>query len=150
MIFITTPSCFFEFLRIKNWILNNYLYLCSNKSHHASQRCVPRWDFAFYMSICITTYWSLLLVDSKQRLEDRLEDISFPSLSTSLYVADNERRTGDADRYGIFFRLQMHIRQLCYISLIPQYLPDCFFADNRFNFHTLAFYNWQNVRSGRT
>ena len=23
-------------------------YLCSNKSHHASQRCVPRWDFAFY------------------------------------------------------------------------------------------------------
>ena len=24
-------------------------YLCSNKSHHASQRCVPRWDFAFYM-----------------------------------------------------------------------------------------------------
>ena len=26
-------------------------YLCSNKSHHASQRCVPRWDFAFYMGI---------------------------------------------------------------------------------------------------
>ena len=24
-------------------------YFCSNKSHHASQRCVPRWDFAFYM-----------------------------------------------------------------------------------------------------
>ena len=24
-------------------------YLCSNKSHHASQRCVPRWDFAFYL-----------------------------------------------------------------------------------------------------
>ena len=23
-------------------------YFCSNKSHHASQRCVPRWDFAFY------------------------------------------------------------------------------------------------------
>lgn len=27
-------------------------YFCSNKSHHASQRCVPRWDFAFYMGIC--------------------------------------------------------------------------------------------------
>ena len=26
-------------------------YLCSNKSHHASQRCVPRCDFAFYMGI---------------------------------------------------------------------------------------------------
>ena len=24
-------------------------YFCNNKSHHASQRCVPRWDFAFYM-----------------------------------------------------------------------------------------------------
>ncbi len=23
-------------------------YFCSNKSHHAFQRCVPRWDFAFY------------------------------------------------------------------------------------------------------
>ena len=26
-------------------------YFCSNKSHHASQRCVPWWDFAFYMGI---------------------------------------------------------------------------------------------------
>ena len=26
-------------------------YLCSNKSHHASQRCVLWWDFAFYMGI---------------------------------------------------------------------------------------------------
>ena len=24
------------------------MYLCSNNSHHASQRCVPRWDFVFY------------------------------------------------------------------------------------------------------
>ena len=30
-------------------------YFCSNKSHHASQRCVPRWDFAFYMGIWTTT-----------------------------------------------------------------------------------------------
>ena len=37
------------------WILkkifgasNKKEYFCSNKSHHASQRCVPRWDFAFY------------------------------------------------------------------------------------------------------
>ena len=29
-------------------------YFCSNKSHHASQRCVPRWDFAFYMGIWTT------------------------------------------------------------------------------------------------
>ena len=29
-------------------------YFCSNKSHHASQRCVPWWDFAFYMGIWTT------------------------------------------------------------------------------------------------
>ena len=51
------------------------------------------------------TYWLLLLADSKQRLEDRLEDISFPSLSASLYVADNERCIDDTGRYGNFFRL---------------------------------------------
>ena len=29
-------------------VSNKKEYFCSNKSHHASQRCVPRWDFAFY------------------------------------------------------------------------------------------------------
>ena len=24
-------------------------FFCRNKSHHASQRCVPRWDFFVYM-----------------------------------------------------------------------------------------------------
>ena len=37
------------------------------------------------------TYWLLLLVDSKQRLEDRLEDISFGRISSSLYFAHNVR-----------------------------------------------------------
>ena len=32
-------------------VSNKKEYFCSNKSHHASQRCVPRWDFAFYMGI---------------------------------------------------------------------------------------------------
>gem|GEM_PF-2462505 len=30
-------------------------FFCRNKSHHASQRCVPRWDFLF---ICI---WNMLI-----------------------------------------------------------------------------------------
>ena len=29
-------------------VSNKKEYFCNNKSHHASQRCVPRWDFAFY------------------------------------------------------------------------------------------------------
>ena len=29
-------------------IPNKKEYFCNNKSHHASQRCVPRWDFALY------------------------------------------------------------------------------------------------------
>ena len=29
-------------------VSNKKEYFRSNKSHHASQRCVPRWDFAFY------------------------------------------------------------------------------------------------------
>ncbi len=30
---------------------NKKEYFCGNKSHHASQRCVPRWDFAFYIGM---------------------------------------------------------------------------------------------------
>lgn len=55
------------------------------------------------MSICITTYWSLLLVDSKQRLEDRLADISFPSLSPSLYNTHNVQLTAILEDMVDFF-----------------------------------------------
>ena len=49
-------------------------YFCSNKSHHASQRCVPRWDFAFYMvyELRQTTdkyRWTISLA-SKQRTDN--------------------------------------------------------------------------------
>ena len=48
-------------------------YFCSNKSHHASQRCVPRWDFAFYIGLWFTANnlwhrWTISLAP-KQRTD---------------------------------------------------------------------------------
>ena len=37
----------------------NKAYICVNRAHHASQRCVPRWDLAFYEG------WSTKLGNTK-------------------------------------------------------------------------------------
>ena len=39
---------FLLFLPQKFAYIKKKQYLCTNKSHHASQRCVPRWDFVVY------------------------------------------------------------------------------------------------------
>lgn len=47
---VTTLKSIFDKQILKKifGVSNKKEYFRSNKSHHASQRCVPRWDFAFY------------------------------------------------------------------------------------------------------
>ena len=63
------------------------------------------------------TYWLLLLADSKQRLEDRLEDISFSSLSPSLYHAHNVQLTAFLEDMVDFFDYRCILSNYAIVNL---------------------------------